>query len=220
MNVSKAIVLLGLTNQHQCDDKSIQIAWKRKLLSTHPDKSNAPAATALTQEINAAKDYLLNQAKHVIRAHFDSLAAKEKQGAAAEQEIRAARERARQAAAEHEIRAARERARQAAAEQEIRAARELARQAAAEHEIRAARERARQAAAAEHEIRAARERARQAAELHNLFNTVHAQHSGSILPPELQESINHCIQDNLNYEQSRRTQQLRCRHTSAATANV
>jgi curved DNA-binding protein CbpA len=204
MNVSKAIVLLGLTNQNQCDDKSIQIAWKRKLLSTHPDKSNAPAATALTQEINAAKDYLLNQAKHVIRAHFDSLAAKEKQGAAAEQEIRAARERARQAAAEHEIRAARERARQAAAEQEI----------------RAARERARQAEAAEQEIRAARERARQAAELHNLFNTVHAQHSGSILPPELQESINHCIQDNLNYEQSRRTQQLRCRRTTAATANV
>ena len=187
MNVSKAIVLLGLTNQHQCDDKSIQIAWKRKLLSTHPDKSNAPAATALTQEINAAKDYLLNQAKHVIRAHFDSLAAKEKQGAAAEQEIRAARERARQAAAEHEIRAARERARQAAAEQEI---------------------------------RAARERARQAAELHNLFNTVHAQHSGSILPPELQESINHCIQDNLNYEQSRRTRQLMCRHTTAATTKV
>ncbi len=204
MNVSKAIVLLGLTNQNQCDDKSIQIAWKRKLLSTHPDKSNAPAATALTQEINAAKDYLLNQAKHVIRAHFDSLAAKEKQGAAAEQEIRAARERARQASAEHEIRAARERARQAAAEQEI----------------RAARERARQAEAAEQEIRAARERARQAAELHNLFNTVHAQHSGSILPPELQESINHCIQDNLNYEQSRRTQQLRCRRTTAATANV
>ena len=204
MNVSKAIVLLGLTNQNQCDDKSIQIAWKRKLLSTHPDKSNAPAATALTQEINAAKDYLLNQAKHVIRAHFDSLAAKEKQGAAAEQEIRAARERARQAAAEHEIRAARERARQAAAEQEI----------------RAARERARQVEAAEQEIRAARERARQAAELHNLFNTVHAQHSGSILPPELQESINHCIQDNLNYEQSRRTQQLRCRRTTAATANV
>jgi len=188
MNVSKAIVLLGLTNQNQCDDKSIQIAWKRKLLSTHPDKSNAPAATALTQEINAAKDYLLNQAKHVIRAHFDSLAAKEKQGAAAEQEIRAARERARQAAAEHEI--------------------------------RAARERARQAEAAEQEIRAARERARQAAELHNLFNTVHAQYSGSILPPELQESINHCIQDNLNYEQSRRTQQLRCRRTTAATANV
>jgi DnaJ-class molecular chaperone len=204
MNVSKAIVLLGLTNQNQCDDKSIQIAWKRKLLSTHPDKSNAPAATALTQEINAAKDYLLNQAKHVILAHFDSLAAKEKQGAAAEQEIRAARERARQAAAEHEIRAARERARQAAAEQEI----------------WAARERARQAEAAEQEIRAARERARQAAELHNLFNTVHAQHSGSILPPELQESINHCIQDNLNYEQSRRTQQLRCRRTTAATANV
>jgi curved DNA-binding protein CbpA len=204
MNVSKAIVLLGLTNQNQCDDKSIQIAWKRKLLSTHPDKSNAPAATALTQEINAAKDYLLNQAKHVIRAHFDSLAVKEKQAAAAEQEIRAARERARQAAAEHEIRAARERARQAAAEQEI----------------RAARERARQVEAAEQEIRAARERARQAAELHNLFNTVHAQHSGSILPPELQESINHCIQDNLNYEQSRRTQQLRCRRTTAATANV
>ena len=187
MNVSKAIVLLGLTNQSQCDDKSIQIAWKRKLLSTHPDKSNAPAATALTQEINAAKDYLLNQAKHVIRAHFDSLAAKEKQRAAAEHEIRAARERARQAAAEHEIRAARERARQAAAEQEI---------------------------------RAARERARQAAELHNLFHTVHAQHSGSSLPPELQESINHCILDNLNYEQSRRTQRLRCRHTTAATADV
>ena len=204
MNVSKAFVLLGLTNQNQRDDKSIQIAWKRKLVSTHPDKSNAPAATALTQEINAAKDYLLNQAKHVIRAHFDSLAAKEKQGAAAEQEIRAARERARQAAAEHEIRAARERARLAAAEQEI----------------WEARERARQAAAAEHEIRAARERARQAAELHNLFNTVHAQHSGSILPPELQESINHCILDNLNYEQSRRTQRLRCRHTTAATADV
>ena len=205
MNVSRAIVLLGLTNQNQCDDKSIQIAWKRKLLSTHPDKSNAPAATALTQEINAAKDYLLNQAKHVIRAHFDSLAAKEKQGAAAELEIRAARERARQAAAEHEIRAARERARQAEA---------------AEQEIRAARERARQAAAAEQEIRAARERARQTAELHNLFNTVHAQHSGSILPPELQESINHCIQDNLNYEQSRRTRQLMCRHTTAATTKV
>ena len=135
MNVSKAIVLLGLTNQSQCDDKSIQIAWKRKILTTHPDKSNAPAATALTQEINSARDFLLNQAKHVIQAHFDSLAAKEKQGAAAE-----------------------------------------------------------------HDIRAARERARQAAELHNLFNTVHAQHSGSILPPELQESINHCIQDNLNYE--------------------
>ena len=163
MDVSRAIVLLGLTNQHQCDDKSIQNAWKRKLLSTHPDKSNAPAATALTQEINAAKDYLLNQAKHVIRAHFDSLAAKENQAAAAEQEIRAARERARQAAA------------------------------------------------AEHEIRAARERARQAAELHNLFNTVHAQHSGSILPPELQQSIDNCIQDNLNYEQTRRIRQLRYR---------
>lgn len=155
MNVSKAIVLLGLTNQSQCDDKSIRNAWKQKLLRIHPDKSNSLAATALTQEINAAKDFLLKQAKHVILAHFDSLDFKEKQAVAAEQEIRAARE-----------------------------------------------------------------RARQAAERHDLFKAAHAQRSSTFSAPELQESINHCIQDNLNYEQLRRTRQLRFRHTTTATAKV
>jgi DnaJ-class molecular chaperone len=138
MNVSKAwlkaMALLGLTHQNQCDDKSIQIAWKRRLLKTHPDKSNlnAQAATALTQEINAAKVFLLQQAKQIIRAQFDDLATKEKQAAAAE---------------------------------------------------------------------------------HDLFNTMHARRSSSILPYELQQSImiNQSMQDTLNYEQTRRTKQVRCK---------
>jgi curved DNA-binding protein CbpA len=154
MNVSKAwlkaMALLGLTHQNQCDDKSIQIAWKRRLLKTHPDKSNlnAQAATALTQEINAAKEFLLQQAKQIIRAQFDDLATKEKQAAAAEQEMRAAIERARQAAARYD-----------------------------------------------------------------LFNTMHARRSSSILPYELQQSImiNQSMQDTLNYEQTRRTKQVRCK---------
>ena len=166
MNVAKAIALLGLTDQ---DDKSIQNAWKRKLLRTHPDKSNAPAATALTQEINSARDFLLQHAKHLIQAHLDGLAA------AAE---RAALECARQAE-----QAALERARQA---------------------------KEKQAAAVEQEMRAALERTKQAAERHNRFNTMRAPLS-SILPPELQQSIDNCIQDNLNYEQARRIRQLRYR---------
>jgi curved DNA-binding protein CbpA len=190
MNVAKAIALLGLTDQ---DDKSIQIAWKRKLLRTHPDKSNAPAATALTQEINSARDFLLQHSKHLIQAHLDGLAAAAERAAleCARQAEQAALERARQAE-----QAALERARQA---KEKQAALERARQA-----------KEKQAAAVEQEMRAALERTKQAAERHNRFNTMRAPHS-SILPPELQQSIDNCIQDNLNYEQARRIRQLRYR---------
>lgn len=100
MNVSRAIALLGLTHANQCDDKSIQTAWKRKLLKTHPDKLDSRDATRLTQEVNSAKDYLLQLDKHVLRAHFYVQAAIDRQ-AAAERELRAGMERARQAAERH-----------------------------------------------------------------------------------------------------------------------
>jgi len=48
-------------------------------------------------------------------------------------------------------------------------------------------------------MRAFKERARQAAERYDQ------------LPPEFKESIKHCVQDNLNYAQARRAQQLRSR---------
>jgi len=166
--VSRAIALLGLTHANQCDDKTIQAIWKRKLLKTHPDKSDTHDATRLTQEINAAKDFLLQQAKHVLRAHLDGRAARERQ-AAADEELRAGMERARRAAADEELRA--ERARQAAKRRE---------------------------------------------QSQDLFRAMHAEHnSNDMRPYELQQSINQCVRDNLNYEQMRMAQRLRARYPAS-----
>jgi curved DNA-binding protein CbpA len=175
MNIAldKAISLLGLTRADQLDEKSIQKAWKRKLLKVHPDKSNLQDATRVTQEINAAKDLLLIQSRlNNVQANLGP-----------------SWERARQAERERWT-----------AEQE-----RQAKQA----------ERERQAKQAERERQAKQaERAKQAAASakHDLFRTLHAQRSTFDPPaPDFQQSIHECMQENMNYENIRRTRQLQAR---------
>lgn len=170
MNVDKAMSLLELTRADQLDEKSIQKAWKRKLLKVHPDKSNLQDATRVTQEINAAKDLLL------IQSRLNNVQA----------DLGPSWERARQAERE---RWTAERERQA-------------KQA----------ERERQAKQAEQVKQAA------ASAKHDLFRTLHAQRSTFDPPaPDFQQSIHECMQENMNYENIRRTRQLQAR-TSRSTS--
>jgi hypothetical protein len=172
MNIAldKAMSLLGLTRADQLDEKSIQKAWKRKLLKVHPDKSNLQDATRVTQEINAAKDLLLIQSRlNNVQANLGP-----------------SWERARQAERERWT-----------AEQE-----RQAKQAERERQAKQA-ERAKQAAASAK---------------HDLFHTIHAQRSTFDPPaPDFQQSIHECMQENMNYENIRRTRQLQTR-TSRSTS--
>jgi DnaJ-class molecular chaperone len=175
MNADKAMSLLGLTHANRWDEKSIQKAWKRMLLKVHPDKSNLQDATRLTQEMNAAKDLLIQQLG--FKAQSDQGIWQERARQAAERERQAKQ-------------AERERQR---AEQERQA--KLAEQA--KQTARLA-EQAKQAAAA---------RAKK-----DLFHTLHAKRSElGPPPPDFQESIHQCIQENMSYENIRRSRQLQAR---------
>jgi hypothetical protein len=172
MNVDKAMSLLGLTRADQLDEKSIQKAWKRKLLKVHPDKSNLQDATRVTQDINAAKDLLLLQSRLNVQADRGLWW-----------------ERARQAERERWTAEQERRAKQAERERQ-------AKQAERERQTKQA-ERAKQAAASAK---------------HDLFRTLHAQRSTFDPPaPDFQQSIHECMQENMNYENIRRTRQLQAR---------
>ena len=60
MDLSTAMGLRGLSWDFTRDD--VQRAYKRRMLESHPDRNPDPASTARAQQINEAKEYLLERA--------------------------------------------------------------------------------------------------------------------------------------------------------------
>ena len=101
MFIHEALTLLGLSWSDRNNTQAINRAWKRKLLSVHPDKSTSNNANEQTQQLNRAKDVLLEQSEDMFdklkRQAEEERAAYEKEKAAFEQKCNEMHEKARQA---------------------------------------------------------------------------------------------------------------------------
>ena len=84
MLVCEALTLLGLSSSDHHKTQAINSAWRRKVLTVHPDKSMSHDATYRTQQLNQAKDLLLTHYEDLLTERKCPAEASEKEQKAAQ----------------------------------------------------------------------------------------------------------------------------------------